>query len=131
MRKVIALVSIIFVLASCGSNSEVIVGNKTTMEIISVFDAKDVIKGEVITAKFTITNTGEYPLVIGEVKGSCSCTVAEYPEEPILPGDNGDVLAYVNTDKVGAGPLHKSVRIVSNTDPSVTEVIIKANVIRK
>ena len=120
----------VVLLASCGGNSEIVVGNKTTMEIISLFDAGDVVKGEVITAKFTISNTGDYPLVIGEVKGSCSCTVAEYPEEPILPGDKGDILAYVNTDKVGAGPLHKSVRIVSNTDPSVTEVIIKANVIR-
>ena len=128
--KVIALISMVVLLASCGGNSEIVVGNKTTMEIISLFDAGDVVKGEVITAKFTISNTGDYPLVIGEVKGSCSCTVAEYPEEPILPGDKGDILAYVNTDKVGAGPLHKSVRIVSNTDPSVTEVIIKANVIR-
>ncbi|HIP31629.1 MAG TPA: DUF1573 domain-containing protein [Crocinitomicaceae bacterium] len=130
MRTVLSI-ALLLILTACGGDSEIIVGNKTTMEIISEYDAGDVIKGEVITAKFSIKNTGEYPLVIGEVKGSCSCTVAESPGEPILPGESGDVVAYVNTDKVQEGPLHKSVRIVSNTEPSVTEVIIKGNVMRK
>ncbi len=130
MRTVLSI-ALLLILTACGGDSEIIVGNKTTMEIISEYDAGDVVKGEVITAKFSIKNTGEYPLVIGEVKGSCSCTVAESPGEPILPGESGDVVAYVNTDKVQEGPLHKSVRIVSNTEPSVNEVIIKGNVMRK
>ncbi|MBL1280358.1 MAG: DUF1573 domain-containing protein [Fluviicola sp.] len=131
MKTLFCILTTALILTSCGGSDEIIVGNKTTMEIISIYDAGDVYKGEVITAKFTIKNTGSYPLVIGEVKGSCSCTVAEKPEEPILPGGEGEIMAYVNTDKLQAGPLHKSVRIVSNTDPSLTEVIIKANVIRK
>jgi hypothetical protein len=130
MKYLFVLMSLL-ILASCGGGTNVEIGNKTTMEVETVFDAGDVLKGEVITAKFTITNTGEYPLVIGEVKGSCSCTVAEYPEEPIQPGQSGKVLAHVNTEKVGAGPLNKSVRIVANTNPSITQVIVKANVIRR
>ncbi|MCH2230447.1 MAG: DUF1573 domain-containing protein [Crocinitomicaceae bacterium] len=130
MKSLLAVFAL-FLLVSCGGSSEVKVGNKTTMEVVTVFDAGDVLKGEVVTAKFSVTNTGSYPLVVGEVKGSCSCTVAEYPEEPIQPGESGDVLAHVNTEKVGAGPLNKSVRIVANTDPSVTQVIVKANVIRR
>lgn len=70
-------------------------------------------------------------MVIGDVVPACSCTISDAPEEPIQPGGTGEVVAYVNTDKVPAGVLHKSVRIVANTDPSVTEVIVKANVIRK
>lgn len=130
MKSLLAVFTL-FLLASCGGSTDVTVGNKTTMEVISVFDAGDVLKGEVITAKFSVKNTGSYPLVIGEVKGSCSCTVAEYPEEPIQPGQSGDVLAHVNTESVGAGPLNKSVRIVANTDPSITAVIVKANVIKR
>ena len=115
-------------LVSCSGNNDVYVGNKTTMEVPVVFDAGEVLKGEVITAKFEVKNTGDYPLVIGEVKGSCSCTVAEYPEEPVLPGESGFVLAHVNTNDLGGGALHKSVRIVANTNPSITEVTVKANV---
>ena len=131
MKLIVGMIALVLLLTSCDDNSEIVVGNKTTMEINTEFDAGDVIKGEVVTATFTLKNTGDYPLVIGEVRGSCSCTVAESPEEPVLPGESGEIMAYVNTDKVQAGPLHKSVRIVSNTEPSVTEVIIKANVIRK
>tara|TARA_B110000503_G_scaffold68985_1_gene107655 strand:- start:583 stop:978 length:396 start_codon:yes stop_codon:yes gene_type:complete len=129
MKKIVGLFSILFLLLACGE-SDVVIGNKTTMEVLTLFDAGDVMKGEVITAKFSIKNTGDYPLVIADVVGSCSCTVAEKPEEPIAPGKSGDVLAYVNTDKLSAGPLNKSVRIVANTENSVTEVIVKANVIR-
>ena len=70
-------------------------------------------------------------MVIGEVKGSCSCTVADYPREPIAPGETGIVSAHVDTDKVEAGMMNKGVRIVANTNPSIIEVVIRANVMRK
>ncbi len=131
MKVYFFIAAAIVLFGSCSGKKDVYVGNKTTMEVPLEFDAGDVMKGEVITAKFEVTNTGEYPLVIGEVQGSCSCTVAEYPEEPILPGESGSVLAHVNTDKTGGGALNKSVRIVANTKPSVTQVIVKANVLTK
>ena len=128
MKQFILLMVLPFFFISCEGNRNVEVGNKTTMEVEQVFDAGDVLKGEVITAKFTLKNSGNYPLWISEVKGSCSCTVAEYPEEPIQPGDSGDVLAHVDTKKTAAGSLNKAVRIVANTDPSITQVVVKANV---
>ncbi len=131
MKKIIGILTVLLLFTSCGGDQDYVVGNKTTLEVEKLFDAGDVVKGEMVTAKFIIKNTGDYPLVIGEVVPSCSCTISDAPEEPIQPGKSGEVIAYVNTDKVPAGVLHKSVRIVSNTEPSVTEVIIKANVIRK
>ena len=119
------------IIISCTNNVDIQIGNKTIMKVDSLFDAGKVIKGEMITAKFKIENIGEYPLVIGEVKGSCSCTVAEYPEEPIKTGDSAYVLAYVDSEKTGAGIINKSVRIVANTNPSINKVIIKANVIKR
>jgi len=131
MKQIILFIGISLFMASCGGNNNIEIGNKTTMEVAPLFDAGDVLKGEVVTAKFEIKNTGEYPLVIGEVVGSCSCTVAEYPDEPISPGGTGEVLAHVNTDQTGVGPLNKAVRIVANTDPSVTQVVVRANVMKK
>lgn len=131
MKKIISFSLLVTLLASCGGGTDVSIGDKTTMEINDVFDAGDVVKGEMVTAEFTIKNTGDYPLVLGEVKGSCSCTVAEYPENPLAPGESAIISAHVDTDKVQAGLLNKSVRIVANTTPSVKEVVIKANVIRK
>jgi len=131
MKKVfITILSALF-LTAC-TNTEVIeVGNKTSMMVEPVFDAGEVVKGEVIRAKFEVENTGEYPLVIAEVKGSCSCTVAGKPEDPIAPGESGIITADVDTERTSAGLITKSVRIVANTEPSVTEVAIKATVKNK
>ncbi len=73
----------------CEGNNELEVGQKTTMTIDKIYDAGTRVKGEVIEAVFNIENTGDYPLVFGEIKGSCSCTVADKPEAPILPGGKG------------------------------------------
>ena len=83
-------------LSSCGDNTKVEIGERTSMDIDKVFDAGEVFKGEVISAKFKIKNTGDRPLVISEVKGSCSCTVTDYPEEPLMPGEEGEIMAHVN-----------------------------------
>ena len=106
-------------------------GNKTTFRVSEVYDAKEVIKGEVIKAKFKITNTGKYPLVISSVKGSCSCTIASKPTKPIKPGESKMITADVKTEKKKVGKLTQSVRMVANTVPSVTVLRITANVISK
>ena len=113
---------------SCGDSEKVEIGNKTTMSVNLVHDAGTILQGEVIDAKFTIRNTGNFPLVIGDVKGSCSCTVAEKPEKPIMPGEVGYVKAHVTTQSQNEGQLAKSINIVANTEPSLTQVIVKANV---
>ncbi len=115
-------------LFACTETETVEVGNKTTMVVDPVFDGGEVVKGEIISAKFVVRNTGSYPLVIADVKGSCSCTVADRPEDPIQPGEEAVIKADVDTDRTSTGEITKSVRIVANTEPSVTEVAIKATV---
>ena len=127
-NKSILFIGLALLIQSCGGSDKVEIGNKTTMTVNLIYDAGTIIQGEVIDAKFTIRNTGNYPLVIGDVKGSCSCTVAEKPEEPIMPGEVGYVKAHVTTQSSTAGQLAKSVNIVANTEPSLTQVIVKANV---
>ena len=131
LNKFVQFFALIILIQSCSGSDKVEIGNKTTMEVNLVFDAGKVVKGEVIDAKFTIKNTGDFPLVIGDVKGSCSCTVAEKPEEPILPGEEGIVKAHVTTQSANAGVLAKMVNIVANTEPSRTEVVIRATILDK
>ncbi|HYG50265.1 MAG TPA: DUF1573 domain-containing protein, partial [Flavobacteriales bacterium] len=40
---------------------------------------------------FEFTNTGTEPLQITDAKGSCGCTVPEYPKEPVMPGETGKI----------------------------------------
>lgn len=131
MKKVFAGVVLAMSLWACSDSTKVEVGNKTEMEVQSVVDAGKVLLGEVVHAKFNIKNIGEYPLILAEVKGSCTCTVADYPKDPIAPGESATITADVKTDRAMPGTLTKDVRIVANTEPSITSVMIKANVVRK
>lgn len=77
---------------------------------------------------FIITNTGSEPLVISECRGSCSCTVPDWPREPIAPGKSAKIAVKYDTNRVG--PIHKTVRITSNaTNGPVTTLTIKGNIV--
>lgn len=128
MRAILVL-SVILLLVSCeGQKDKVRIGEMTTLEVNEVFDAGMVVKGEVIKAKFTVKNTGKAPLVISEVRPSCSCTVAEKPDKPIEPGESTVIVAKVETENVSSKSLTKSVTLVTNTKGSTKVLLIKAKI---
>ncbi|MBI2259636.1 MAG: DUF1573 domain-containing protein [Flavobacteriia bacterium] len=116
---------------SCSEDKNVEIGQKTSIQINPIFDGGKVLLGEEIHATFKVKNDGKYPLIISEVKGSCSCTIADYPDEPISPGKTETIYATVKTENASVGMLSKEVRVVANTDPSITVLKINAEVIRK
>ena len=90
----------------------------TTIDFTEVEHAfGEVPKGDVAIHKFTFKNTGSVPLVIEEVKPSCSCTVPTYSKEPIAPGETGFVETSMEAKNVGI--FKKSVTVTMNTDPRV------------
>jgi len=62
--------------------------------------------------EFRFTNTGTEPLIISNAKGSCGCTVPEWPKEPIAPGASSSIKVKYDTKRVG--PISKTVTITSN-----------------
>lgn len=128
MRALVISCALLF-LTACGGN-DVIIGNRTTAEFDNIQDVGTVTKGEVVKAKIKIKNTGNYPLVVGDVEVGCSCTLANKPEEPIKPGSTGFVEASVDTDKIGKGKFSRDIRIIANTTPSTLVVSIQGEVIQ-
>lgn len=79
------------------------------------------------TTEFKFTNTGTEPLIISNAKGSCGCTVPEWPREPIGPGKTASIRVKYDSKRVG--PINKSVTITSNASNAPTKVIrIKGNI---
>ncbi|MBL4708242.1 MAG: DUF1573 domain-containing protein [Flavobacteriales bacterium] len=76
---------------------------------------------------FTFTNSGDTPLIISDAKGSCGCTVPDYPRQPIAPGETGEIKV-VYSPGTQANQQSKSVTITANTEPATTVIRIKANV---
>jgi hypothetical protein len=80
------------------------------------------------TCTFEFKNTGNAPLIISNAKGSCGCTVPEWPKEPIAPGAKAKITVKYDTKRPGA--INKSVTITSNAVNEPTKVIrIKGNVL--
>lgn len=57
-------------------------------------------------------NTGKEPLMITNAKGSCGCTVPEYPKEAIMPGKEGIIKIKYDTKR--PGPINKTVTVTTN-----------------
>jgi hypothetical protein len=77
-----------------------------------VHDYGDIKYGADGTCSFEFKNTGTAPLIISNAKGSCGCTVPEWPKEPINPGQKAEIKVKYDTKRPGA--INKSVTITSN-----------------
>ncbi len=88
----------------------------------------EIVQGEIVEYSFRFTNTGNTPLVITSAKGSCGCTVPEYPKEPIAPGESS--FLKVTYDSNGRrDQFDKTVTITANTVPNTNLLYISGNVI--
>jgi len=85
-------------------------------------------EGEKREHDFEFTNTGKEDLIIEDCKGSCGCTVPEWPKDPIKPGQTAAIKVKFDSTKKEKDQ-EKSVTITANTEPELTTVIkIKAYV---
>ena len=73
------------------------------------------------TCVFTVTNTGNQPLIITTCKGSCGCTVPKCTKEPIAPGASTEISVRYDTKRPGA--INKNVTITSNAVNEPRKVI--------
>ena len=61
---------------------------------------------------FVFTNVGDAPIIIEHIQSSCGCTVPEKPEQPIMPGGQGEIKVSYDTKRVGG--FSKQITILSN-----------------
>jgi len=73
------------------------------------------------TCEFTVTNTGDAPLILTNCKGSCGCTAPKCDPEPIKHG--GKTVITVKYDTKRVGPINKNVTISSNATNAPEKVV--------
>ena len=104
------------------------VGPTTTIEFEeSEYDFGVIDEGEKAAHVYKFKNTGTEPLIISNAKGSCGCTVPQWPKDPIAPGESGEINVEFNS-KNKKGKQSKRVTITANTDPGQTFLTIKGEV---
>jgi hypothetical protein len=71
-------------------------------------------EGRKLDVSYRFLNSGSKPLIIAQVRPSCGCTVAEQPDEPVLPGQEGVIRASFNSEgRVGVNS--KTLYVIANT----------------
>lgn len=94
----------------------------------SQFDFGDIQPASKVRHTFKFTNTGKTPLLIADATASCGCTTPNWTKEPIAPGAPGEL--EVQFDSQGKqGLISKQVSVRANTQPSITVIYIKGNVL--
>lgn len=67
--------------------------------------------------KFTFTNVSATPLEITNARGSCGCTVPDWPKGQILPGEGGEIGVRYDTNRVG--PFTKTITLTTAAGENV------------
>lgn len=81
-----------------------------------------------VTAEFSFKNQGLVPLIINNVESSCGCTVADYPKQPVLSGQEAKIS--VTYDAETEGQFSKTITVYSNSESGVIQLYIKGIVVR-
>jgi hypothetical protein len=92
------------------------------------FDFGEINQKESLSTEFVIKNTGDAPLLIRSAKGSCGCTVPEWPKEPVAVGEEAVIKVTFNSGNK-KGKQNKTVTLVTNAIPNTKVLTIKGTVL--
>lgn len=136
MKNIFFLLAILMFVAACnqadtkatantaGENNvttisqDVAMGDTTNYTTIEWLDSTHqelgkIKEGEMPEISWKFKNTGDKPLVIVNASGTCGCTVAEKPEQPVAPGETGVIKAKFSSEG-RVGPNNKQVAVMAN-----------------
>lgn len=82
---------------------------------------------EVKELSFEFTNNGEEAVTILEAKGSCGCTVVDFPKGEIQPGKSASISANFTSSKVGV--FKKSVKVKTTDSEEYTQLTFSGEVV--
>ncbi|MCB0527706.1 MAG: DUF1573 domain-containing protein [Saprospiraceae bacterium] len=82
----------------------------------------EIYEGAILLDSFRVTNTGEHPYMIREVKASCDCTVLRFPDRPVMPGETATIR--LEFDSAGkAGHTQPGIIVYDNSKPNSRNIL--------
>ena len=130
MKSLITMIFRVFVVFCAFAQEEAIAeGPYITFEETS-HDFGDIYQEDKVEHVFAFENTGTAPLIITSVQTTCGCTAPEWPKEPVLPGESGNIKVVFNS--AGKfGRQNKVISVISNSVAPLNQVKITTNVLPK
>lgn len=114
MKRILFIFGLALTFSGAGSISataQTAIGPKLsyTSDVVNYGEVEHASNGE---RSWTFKNEGSQPLTITYAKGSCGCTIPEYPKEPIMPGKEGVIKIKYDTKR--SGPIARTVELRTN-----------------
>lgn len=91
------------------------------------FDFGKMKKGDHKEHTYEITNMGENPLIISQVKPGCGCTVPDHTKEPILPGKKGKITLKFDSSNFD-GLVYKQAEVFANVEKAPIMITFSADI---
>jgi hypothetical protein len=82
--------------------------------------------GETYACTFILTNTGDAPLVITNIKTTCGCTVPTWSRQPVAPGATAEIKVEVTPDT--PGNFRKTVTVYGNVENVPLQLLVEGEV---
>lgn len=122
MKRIIVLLTALLcvVFGFSASPQSEIVFEKTVHNFGSFPETKPV-----VTCKFVFKNTGDAPLIINQAIASCGCTIPDYTEKPVMPGEKGAINVTYNGSGRYAGKFKKVITVQSNAKTRLVRLYIE------
>lgn len=92
------------------------------------FDFGDIQPNSKVTHTFKFVNVGKSPLLIEDATASCGCTTPSWTKEPVAPNGQGE-MEVVFDSQGKQGIFSKQVAVRANTQPGITTILVKGNII--
>jgi Protein of unknown function (DUF1573). len=100
---------------------------KTTVQVEETeIKLENLSLGKATKAQFTLTNTGNNPLIIHDIKSACGCTVPTWERRPIEPNKNTKITVEITPEE--ANYFDKAIKAYCNTDDSPIQLRISGRV---
>jgi hypothetical protein len=112
---------------TANSNAEKVLTPNIEM-LETSYNFGEIQQGESVTHDFILKNTGDADLLISAAKGSCGCTVPQWPKTPIAKGEEAAIKVTFNSAG-RSGKQNKTVTLVTNAIPNTKVLTINGNVI--
>lgn len=75
------------------------------------------------------TNTGDLPLVLLEVRTSCTCTTTRYERRKLLPGQKATIAIEMEPRKAPEGSFYRVLQLLSTAKNSPANIVLKAEIV--
>ena len=78
--------------------------------------------------RLSFTNTGDLPLVVTEVRTTCSCTTVQFARKKVLPEERGVLNITVDPAKAPEGSFYRVLTVYSTAKSGVQHITLKAEI---